>query len=143
MAATSNGTVNEGSCLVLLTLPRSPEIELTRMNNAETAAALLGAGADVNARARNKFENTPLQVALLTSSREVARVLLALGADVNVRQSEGVTALHEAAQSGDLEIIHMLLAAGADPNAASEKFGTPRELALKSKHDEAARLLSK
>ena len=112
-------------------------------DNAETAAALLGAGADVNARARNKFENTPLQVALLTSSREVARVLLALGADVNVRQSEGVTALHEAAQSGDLEIIHMLLAAGADPHAASAQFGTPRDLALKNKHEEAARLLSK
>jgi ankyrin repeat protein len=110
-------------------------------DNAETAAALLDAGADVNARAKNEFDNTPLQVSLLTSSREVARVLLARGADVNARQAEGITALHEAAQSGDLEIIRMLLAAGADPKAASAKFGTPHDLARKGKHAEAARLL--
>jgi len=36
----------------------------------------------------------------------------------------------------------MLLAAGADASAASAQFGTPRDLALKNHHDEAARLLS-
>src|SRR3954471_19108918 len=111
-------------------------------DNADAAAALLDAGAEGNARAKNKFDNTPLQVSLLTSSRRVARVLLARGADVNARQAEGVTALHEAAQSGDLEIIRMLLAAGADPKAASPKFGTPHDLARKGKHAEAARLLA-
>src|SRR4051812_42804064 len=45
-------------------------------DNASTAAALLDAGAEVNARAKNKFDNTPLQVSLLTSSREAARVLI-------------------------------------------------------------------
>lgn len=111
-------------------------------DNAAAAAALIDAGAAVNARAKNKFDNTPLQVSLLTSSREAARVLIARGADVNARQAEGVTALHEAAQSGDLEIIRMLLAAGADPKAKSAKFGTPRDLARKGKHLEAARLLA-
>jgi ankyrin repeat protein len=111
-------------------------------DNAESAVALLDAGSDVNARARNKFDNTRLQVALLTSSRDVARVLLGRGADVNARQAEGVTALHEAAVSGDLDIIRMLLEAGADASAASPQLGTPRELAIKHKHDEAARLLS-
>jgi ankyrin repeat protein len=110
-------------------------------DNADTAAALLDAGADVNARAKNKFDNTPLQVSLLTSSRNAAKVLLDRGADVNARQAEGVTALHEAAQSGDGEIIQMLLAAGADPEAASPKFGKPRDMALKGGHKEAARLL--
>ena len=110
-------------------------------DNAETALALLAAGADVNARAKNKFDNTPLQVALLTSSREAARVLLAHGADVNARQAEGITALHEAASSGDVELVRMLLAAGADPRASSGQFGTPRDVAVKNRHDEAARLL--
>ena len=110
-------------------------------DNAQTAAALLDAGADVNARAKNKFDNTPLQVSLLTQSHEVARLLLARGAEVNARQSEGVTALHEAAAAGDVEMIRVLLAAGADAKASSPKFGTPRDLALKNKHDEAARLL--
>jgi len=39
-AAASNGNANVGSCFVLLRLPRSPEIELTRMNRAETAEAV-------------------------------------------------------------------------------------------------------
>ncbi len=38
-------------------------------------------------------------------------------------------------------MIRVLLAAGADAKASSPKFGTPRDLALKNKHDEAARLL--
>ena len=110
-------------------------------DNAATAAALLDAGADVNARAKNRFDNTPLQVALLTSSRSAARLLLERHADVSARQSEGITALHEAAQSGDLAIIRMLLAAGADPAAESPKFGTPRDLARKAGHEDAAKLL--
>jgi ankyrin repeat protein len=110
--------------------------------NTLAARLLLDAGADVDARARNRFANTPLQVALLTRSREVARLLLSRGAAVNATQNEGVTALHEAAQSGDVEMIRALLAAGADPRVSAGKFGTPRDLALKAGHAEAARLLA-
>jgi ankyrin repeat protein len=109
--------------------------------NAAAAEVLLKAGAEINARAKNKFENTPLQVSLLTQSREVARLLIKHGADVNDQQAEGITALHEAAQSGDLEMIRVLLAAGADPHLRSGQFGTARELALKAGHDKAAQLL--
>jgi ankyrin repeat protein len=109
--------------------------------NAAAASRLLKAGADINARARNKFENTPLQVSLLTQSHEVAKLLLTHGADVNAQQAEGITALHEAAQAGDVEMIRALLAAGADPHLRSKQFGTARELALKAGHDAAAQLL--
>jgi ankyrin repeat protein len=109
--------------------------------NVAAAQLLLDAGADLNARAKNQFENTPLQVTMLTQSRAVALLLLKRGADVNAVQAEGVTALHEAAQAGDLEMIRALLAAGADAHLASKQFGTARDLAIKSKHDEAARLL--
>jgi ankyrin repeat protein len=87
-----------------------------------------------------KFENTPLQVALLTSSRGAAKLLLSHGAQVNATQAEGITALHEAASSGDVVLVRMLLAAGADPLAKSS-FGTPLELAVKNRHEEAAKLL--
>jgi len=112
-------------------------------NNLEAVVALLHAGAAIDARAKNKFDNTPLQVSLLTSSREAAAVLLVSGADVNARQAEGVTALHEAAAAGEVEIIRMLLALGADPSVASAKFGTPRDMAIKNKHPEAAQLLAR
>jgi ankyrin repeat protein len=109
-------------------------------DNAAAAAVLIEEGAEVDARAKNKFDNTPLQVALLTSSREVARLLLSRGAQVNATQAEGITALHEAASSGDVDIVRMLLAAGADPLAKSS-FGTPLDLAVKNRHEEAAKLL--
>jgi ankyrin repeat protein len=77
---------------------------------------LLAHGADINRPAANRFANAPLQVALLTRQTEVVRVLIAHGADVRFKQSENVTALHEAAQSGDVESAKLLLEAGADPN---------------------------
>ncbi|HEX4383321.1 MAG TPA: ankyrin repeat domain-containing protein [Myxococcales bacterium] len=110
--------------------------------NVTAARLLLDAGADLNARAKNQFDNTPLQVAMLTRSHAVAMLLLSRGANVNALQAEGVTALHEAAQSGDVEMIRALLAAGADPRISAKQFGTARDLALKAKHEEAARLLA-
>jgi ankyrin repeat protein len=111
------------------------------------AELLLARGAPVDAIAKNHFGNTPLQVGLLTGQGEVARVLLAHGADVNFKQSEGVTALHEAAQLGDVGVVRMLLDAGADPNAKTGKLDdgrdgvSPLDLARKAKNDEVIVLL--
>ena len=110
-------------------------------DNAATAAILLAAGADVNARAKNKFDNTPLQVAMLSRSSEVAKVLLANGAEVDARMSEGATALHEAAQNGDAVSVRMLLDAGADPSLKMPNGKTAVDLARAAKHREAARIL--
>ncbi|HZX96806.1 MAG TPA: ankyrin repeat domain-containing protein [Myxococcales bacterium] len=110
-------------------------------DNAAAAAVLIAAGAEVDARAKNKFDNTPLQVAMLTLSVETARVLLAHGADVNARQSEGVTALHEAAFAGDVGAIQVLLAAGADPGIAMPDGKKAIDFAREHKHLEAARAL--
>jgi ankyrin repeat protein len=43
----------------------------------------------------------------------VIQLLLAAGADVNVKDSNSVTALHEAAEKGHEAVIKLLLAAGA------------------------------
>ncbi len=110
-------------------------------DNAASAALLIAAGAEVDARAKNRFDNTPLQVALLTCSADTAKVLLAHGADVNARQAEGITALHEAASNGDLPSIRLLLAAGADPHAAMPDGRTPADLAKANNHDDAVHAL--
>jgi ankyrin repeat protein len=108
---------------------------------------LLSHGAAVDAVARNRFANTPLLVGLLTRQGEVARVLLAHGANVNFRQGEGVTALHEAAQSGDTDIVRMLLDAGADPNARAGKLDDGRsgqsalDMARDGGHEDVVALL--
>jgi len=110
-------------------------------DNAAAATILLDAGADVNARAKNKFDNTPLQVSMLSQSAEVAKVLLARGAEVDARMSEGATALHEAAQNGDAVSIRMLLDAGADPALKMPNSKTALDLARAAKHKDAARIL--
>jgi len=108
---------------------------------------LLAHGAKVDAIAQNRFANTPLLVGLLTRQGEVARVLLAHGADVNFKQGEGITALHEAAQSGDLDTVRMLLDAGADPKTRSGKLDdgsqgvSPRDMAQKAGHGDVVALL--
>jgi ankyrin repeat protein len=77
----------------------------------------------------------------------VTRVLIAVHADVNFKQNEGVTALHEAAQSGDADTVRMLLDAGADPNARTGTLDdgstgkSPLDLARKAGHEEVAALL--
>ncbi|MGZ6125643.1 MAG: ankyrin repeat domain-containing protein [Myxococcales bacterium] len=110
-------------------------------DNAQVVAVLLDAGAAVDARARNRFDNTPLQVAMLSQAAGAANVLLGRGAEVNARQAEGVTALHEAAQNGDVVSIRMLLDAGADASAALPDGRTALDLARAAKHADAARLL--
>jgi len=67
--------------------------------------------------------------------------LLAHGADVNAQDGDGDTALHGAAQTGNVEIMERLLDKGADPNVKNKQGGTPLMWAAVYGHQDAARLL--
>ena len=69
---------------------------------------LLGSGADKDARTREGGE-TPLHLAVGEQFNDVVRVLLAAGADKTLVTVTGETALHIAAEVGDLEICMLLL----------------------------------
>lgn len=99
---------------------------------------LLDRGADVHARARSKFRNTPLQAALLAGQLATARLLLDHGADPLVRQARGFTPLHEAALLGRRDLVDLLLGAGAEINSRSDDGRTPVTEALRGKHAELA-----
>jgi ankyrin repeat protein len=99
---------------------------------------LLDRGAEINARARSKFKNTPLQAALLTGQIATARVLLERGADPLVRQSLGFTPLQEAALIGRRDLVDLLLGAGAEINSRSDDGRTAVTEALRGKHPELA-----
>ena len=70
------------------------------------------------------------------------RALLQQGADVNAAQGDGMTALHWAADRGDLEMARMLVYAGAGLDAVTRKAEyTPLHLASRAGHAAVVRAL--
>ncbi len=78
-------------------------------------------------------------VADAAEQRDIERVrsLLKDGADVNVAQGDGMTALHWAAEHGDLDILEMLIAAGAHVRAVT-RIGSYTPLHLASRAGNAS-----
>lgn len=84
--------------------------------HAEAVRMLLDRGADVEALARHAtIQVRPLQTAAFVRDAELGRMLLDAGADPNSLAEGGFTALHSAAQNGDLAFARLLLERGADP----------------------------
>lgn len=98
------------------------------------AAALLSAGADVNAVSRNALTNTPLHAAIAGGHGEVAQMLIDRGANVHAVDAGGHTPLHIAAESGLVGVVEALLARGADPHAVDSENKTPLSRAAARKH---------
>jgi ankyrin repeat protein len=108
---------------------------------AETARALIHAGAEVNAVSRNEMRVMPLHSAAAARRDEVARMLIEAGADVNATQEGGYTPLHAAAQNGDIELIDLLLDRGARLDARTDDGRTPADLAETANHPMLAKRL--
>ena len=74
--------------------------------------------------------SSPVADAAMKGDREALRALLKQGADVGAARGDGMTALHFAADRGDLEMTEMLLYAGANVSAVT-RIGqyTPLHLA--------------
>ncbi|MCU1385142.1 MAG: hypothetical protein JWL71_3839, partial [Acidobacteria bacterium] len=87
-----------------------------------THAAPLGAAAFVDAA--------------MNGNRDAVRSLLKDGADVNTTQADGMTALHWAAQKGDVELAKMLLYASANLQATT-RIGGYTPLLIASKNGDA------
>ena len=87
--------------------------------------------------------DSPVADAAMDGDIEAVRALLTEGADVNAPQGDGMTALHWAAEAGDVEMVEMLLYAGANQQGVT-RLGdyTPLHLASKAGKDRVvARLL--
>ncbi|MNW13670.1 Ankyrin repeat protein [compost metagenome] len=68
-------------------------------------------------------------------------MLLEAGAEVNVKQQAGFTALHAAAQTGNIELIILLLEYSADLNVRMEGGKLPADLAEEKGFSEIAAIL--
>ncbi|MGH9143814.1 MAG: ankyrin repeat domain-containing protein [Vicinamibacterales bacterium] len=75
--------------------------------------------------------------AAMNGNRDAVRALLKEGADVNTTQADGMTALHWAAQKGDVELAKVLLYASANLKAAT-RIGGYTPLLIASKNGDAA-----
>ncbi|MBY0503347.1 MAG: ankyrin repeat domain-containing protein [Bryobacteraceae bacterium] len=104
----------------------------------EMVELLLSAGADVNDQ-RNPHALTPLFFAV---DDIVAELLLTRGAEINIRSKNGFTALHCAAEKGNLNRVHFLLAHGAQPDLQTDGRQTAWALAVRRGHRAVADRLS-
>ena len=132
--------------IALFALPASAQEECDDWNShgfftnatAETVAACLEAGADVNARTDSiPFDSflfvpgarghlTPLHFASIYDWDGMVAVLLAAGARVNARSLDGATPLHVAARMNrNPAVVAQLVEGGADLNARDRDGNTP------------------
>jgi ankyrin repeat protein len=109
--------------------------------NVPVVDVLMTHGADVNARARNRFRNEPLAASLLTGQLDAAKRLIERGADVNARQAGGAAPIHEAALLGRRDLIDLLLANGAEIEARANDGRNAVSEAERGKHAEIAAYL--
>lgn len=104
-------------------------------------ALLLDSGAEIDARARNAFYNTPLQVALLPGHEGTARLLLERGADPLVRAERGFAPIHAAAFLGRRDLVDLLLDQGADIDSRANDGRNAITEALRGGHPALAHYL--
>jgi ankyrin repeat protein len=138
-------TLSVGVFLLLITFgaaaperPADAFYAAIRTNNLAAVSALLGQGADVNARDSDGV--TPLMSAAAVGTIDVMKRLLAAGADVNAHSTLGSSALTWATK--DVEKVKLLLDHGADVNVVSNAGRTPLLVATMSDPSaEAVKLL--
>jgi quinoprotein dehydrogenase-associated probable ABC transporter substrate-binding protein len=95
---------------------------------AKALEALVTSGADVN-KTVGTAGYTPLMLASIASSEDIASFLIAHGADVNAKNAGGVTALMVVAANNTARIGSLLLKSGADASAKSEDGRTAKTIA--------------
>jgi ankyrin repeat protein len=101
----------------------TPLVFATTKGDAASVKILLGAGANPNVTLPSGAR--PLIVAASYRHTAAALALVDGGADIDVRDRAGYTALHLAAQAGDIGLVRAILGRRGDPNAHTPKSLMP------------------
>ena len=108
----------------------------------DVAAALVDAGADLDAVSRNSMRNTPLHASTAGRHGDIALLLIDRGADVNRPDAGRHTPLHIASENGLADVVRALLNRGADPLAVDADDMTPLARAAAKNRNEIIDLLN-
>lgn len=100
--------------------------------------ALIAAGADVTAAAKNGLKVQALHAAVAGKNLEIVTVVLAAGADSNAQQQAGFRPIHEAGANANRKLAELLLAHGADPSLPNDEGKSAIDLARERGHEEFA-----
>lgn len=103
---------------------------------------ILKSGAD--AEMVGRFKRTALLAAAIGREEQfhdVIRLLIRVGADVNAQDVSGQTALHTAAQAGDLDMVRLLMSKKAKINVKNDEGRSALDFACGENHLEVIRYL--
>jgi len=104
---------------------------------AEVKRLVIDCGVDPNILSELRF--TSLFIALSSGHPEVVEFLLEHGADPNIKNNDGSTPLHYAADNS--KVVEVLLEHGADLNIRDKYGATPLHDAAENGHPEVVELL--
>jgi ankyrin repeat protein len=102
------------------------------------AKALIAAGADVNAAAKNTLKVQALHAAVAGRNLGIVKAILEAGANPNAQQQSGYRPMHEAGSNANRALAELLLAHGADPSLPNDDGKSPIDLARDKGHAEFA-----
>ena len=117
--------------------------EAAKASNEKDIQELVNFGKDLNERL-SIFSLAPIHKIIESQEKnkhQVLQKMLLLGSDPNIKDSNGWTALHYAAQNGDFESVQILIDKKADINAFSNNGRTPLHLAAKMNRKNIVRYL--
>jgi ankyrin repeat protein len=100
--------------------------------------ALIAAGADVNAAAKNALKVAALHAAVAGGKLEIVKAILEAGGNPNAPQQEGFRPIHEAGTKANRALAELLLAHGADPSLPNDAGATAIGLAREKGYGEFA-----
>ena len=117
----------------------TPLMIAAQLGKVELVQAILGAGADLDAR--DSSGATALTLAASNGQAEVVSVLLRAGADPAAPNYTGWSPLHAAALNGFPDVVTLLLDAGADVDDRDDRGMTALVAAAQVGHDRTVTLL--